>query len=549
MTVHIVDDFRTSPEPWRSAGIDLPSFDPARIRARTASHPYWVHFGAGNLFRAVHAPIAQDLIESGATDSGVIVAETFDPEIIDRAYTPYLDRCLQIVLGGDGTTERRLIASVAASYGIRAHDASWEGLVSVFRDPQLQFATVTITEKGYAVYDADGRPLPWMVPEMESGPDHAASAMGIITALLWERYKAGASPIAMVSTDNFSQNGDRFFASVDAVATSWRDAGTVEPGFVDYVRNPATVSFPLSMIDRITPNPAASVGDRLAADGFADTEIIHTAKRTNVAPFANTERTWYLVIEDSFPNGRPDLTKAGVYLTDRDTVNAVDEMKVTACLNPLHTALATFGMLLGSPSMSAAIADPTLKALAERLGYVEGLPVVTDPGIIKPRDFLTTVIEERIPNPNIPDTPARISTDTSQKLPIRFGVTVGKYLSQGRDLDTLVAIPLVFAGWLRLLLGKNGVGTDDRGEHVALSPDPRMADLQRALSPLSLGGDLDGAADVLRPILADASIFGVDLNTTPLADRVIAYFTRFASGTGTVTPVIRHALGVDPEHA
>lgn len=96
-------------------------------------------------------------------------------------------------------------------------------------------------------------------------------------------------------------------------------------------------------------------------------KIVRTEKGTNIAAFANAEETWYLVIEDVFPNGRPELSKAGVYLADRDTVNKADEMKVTTCLNPVHTALAVTGMLLTYNTMSQTIADPTLRALAERL--------------------------------------------------------------------------------------------------------------------------------------------------------------------------------------
>ena len=60
-----------------------------------------------------------------------------------------------------------------------------------------------------------------------------------------------------------------------------------------------------------------------------------------------------MVIEDRFPNGRPPLEKAGVYMADRETVNNVEKMKVTTCLNPLHTALAVYGCLLGYDSIAA----------------------------------------------------------------------------------------------------------------------------------------------------------------------------------------------------
>ena len=60
----------------------------------------------------------------------------------------------------------------------------------------------------------------------------------------------------------------------------------------------------------------------------------------------------------------------------------------------------------------------------------------------------------RIPNPFLPDSPQRIATDTSQKLSIRFGETIKAY-EASPDLHTedLKLIPLVYAGWLRYLMG------------------------------------------------------------------------------------------------
>ena len=81
-------------------------------------------------------------------------------------------------------------------------------------------------------------------------------------------------------------------------------------------------------------------------DGFEDTDLIITSKNTYTAAFVNAEETEYLVIEDTFPNGRPPLEKAGFIFTDRETVDKVEKMKVCTCLNPLHTALAIFGCLL-----------------------------------------------------------------------------------------------------------------------------------------------------------------------------------------------------------
>ena len=152
--------------------------------------------------------------------------------------------------------------------------------------------------------------------------------------------------------DNCSHNGDKLYAAVDAYAKAWTENGKADSGFLEYIENPAHVSFPWSMIDKITPRPADSVKKMLEEAGFTDTESIVTSKNTYVAPFVNAEEAEYLVIEDAFPNGRPLLEKAGVMFTARDTVEKVERMKVCTCLNPLHTTLAVYGCLLGYTKIS-----------------------------------------------------------------------------------------------------------------------------------------------------------------------------------------------------
>ncbi len=542
--LHLNDDMHNQTAAWQKAGVTLPTYDIEAMRQATRRSPTWVHFGAGNLFRAVHAPIAQQLLDSGATNRGILAAESFDPAIIDQAYTPFDDRYLQVILKADGSMKTSLVASVAGAYPLGEDPEPMHDLKQVFRNPSLQMVTATITEKGYALADSLGQPLPWIAPEFEGGPAKAKSAIALITTLLLERYQAGALPLALVSTDNFSQNGERFGQAVRQMADEWIERDLAEKGFGDYLRDEGKITFPLTMIDRITPNPDAEVGRRLKALGIADAEPFRTRGGTAMAPYANTEETWYWVVEDDFPAGRPPLEKAGVYMADKDTVNAADQMKVTTCLNPLHTALAVFGMLLGYPTMSKTVADPDLKALVTRLGYVEGLPVVEDPGIFSPREFLRQVIEIRVPNPGLPDTPARICADTSQKIPVRYGITISKYI-RSRDLDTadLEAIPLIIAAWLRLLIGSDGHGTDDAGQLVKLSPDPRLEELQRIMVDIPLDGSArkETLAATIKSILADTSIFGTDLNATPLADKIETLLAAMCQGTGAVANTLHKA--------
>lgn len=279
--------------------------------------------------------------------------------------------------------------------------------------------------------------------------------------------------------------------------------------------------------------PDASVEKILLEDGVEELEPVITSKNTYVAPFVNAEETEYLVIEDDFPNGRPRLEEGGILFTDRKTVDKVEKMKVCTCLNPLHTCLAIYGCLLGYHKISDEMQDKELIKLVETVGYQEGLPVVINPKILNPKEFIDTVLKVRIPNPFMPDTPQRIATDTSQKLAIRFGETIKAYQADdNRKVDELHMIPLVLAGWLRYLMA-----VDDNGEPFTLSSDPLLETVCPQMAKLKLG-DTD-VEEVLRPIMENDKIFGVNLYKVGLADKVCNYFRELAAQPGAVRSTLQ----------
>ncbi len=521
---------------WARAGIALPAFDIASMRAATAQSPAWVHLGAGNIFRGFVAVLAQRLLEQGLCQTGIVAAETFDFDIVTRIYEPHDNLSLVVGLRADGGMETGVLASVADALQT-ADPGHLARLRALFAAPSLQMVSFTITEKGYAIRGSDGQLLPVVAEDMAAGPDKARHAMSLTAALLYGRYRAGAWPVAMVSMDNCSLNGDKLKAAVLAVAEGWALGGLAEQGFVDYLRDPHKVSFPLTMIDKITPRPAEEVRARLSALGVNGMEPVVTSRGTYIAPFVNAEVPEYLVVEDAFPAGRPPLTAAGVYLTDRDTVNRVERMKVTTCLNPLHTALAVLGCVLGFTSIAAEMRDPELIALVRRIGLVEGLPVVTDPGIIDPKAFLNEVLAERLPNPFIPDTPQRIATDTSQKIAIRFGETIKAYMaSDTLKTADLVGIPLALAGWLRYLLG-----VTDALAPFERSGDPLLAELTAALAPVHVG-EPETVHDAIAPILANRALFGVSLAEAGLAATVEQMLREMVAGPGAVRATLQKYL-------
>ena len=521
-------------EKWLASGIGLPEFDYESVKDKTKESPVWIHFGAGNIFRALQAPAMQKLLDEGLFDRGLVVCEGFDYEIIDKAYDPYENLSLLMTLGSDGNIRKKVIGSVMESCVLDGSAGKDYGrLKEIFSSPSLEMISFTITEKGYSLRGADGEYTKPVAHDISAGPEKAESYIGKVAALLYHRFKNGAFPVACISMDNCSGNGDLLKKAITEIADGWCGNGCADAGFKEYLNDGTKISFPWTMIDKITPRPDENILKELEDMGVEGLEITVTDKHTCTSGFVNTEETEYLVIEDDFPAGRPPLEKAGFYFTDRETVKKAESMKVTTCLNPVHTSLAVFGCLLGFTKISDEMKDEDLKKLAERIGYKEGLPVADDPGIIKPIDFLDTVIKKRLPNPFLPDTPQRIACDTSKKLPIRFGITVSRYLEGGLDTAGLKMIPLVFAGWLRYL-----TGFDDKGEAMEKSPDPGFSVTDPLMASNPFGSGIKDRK-ALEELLACKEIFGVDLDKAGLTEKVLKYFEEMNSTPGSVRAVLK----------
>ena len=212
-------------------------------------------------------------------------------------------------------------------------------------------------------------------------------------------------------------------------------------------------------------------------------------------------------------------------------------MKVTALLNPVHSATGPIGVVLGVEGFADMLHTmPIMMKMARQVAYDEGLPMVQDPGILSPKAFVDELFEDRFPNRYLGDTNLRLSTDVSQGVGVRFGETIKAYVEKEGTAEKLTAIPLGIAGWLRYMLG-----VDDEGRPYELAPDPMNEEITQAFASIRWG-DPATVTDQLRPILSNENIFRIDLYRAGLGGKIEQFFREMIDGPGSTLKTIHRYI-------
>ena len=234
----------TDTQEWLNRGYKLPQFDIEQVTQDTKKAPTWIHFGAGNIFRAFPAKVVQHLLEQEVLTKGLIMCEGYDYEIIDQIDQKHHNLNILVTLKADGSVEKTVLASIVESLKLDPMIEDYKRLKEIFENPSLQMVSFTITEKGYSLKDQTGQYICDVAADIKTGPQTCQSYMGKVVSLLYHRYQNSHSPIAMVSLDNCSHNGDKLKDAVTTLAQEWVLHGFVDEGFVSYVNDPIHVSFP-----------------------------------------------------------------------------------------------------------------------------------------------------------------------------------------------------------------------------------------------------------------------------------------------------------------
>ncbi|CTQ49244.1 mannitol dehydrogenase family protein [Jannaschia donghaensis] len=450
-------------------GAGLPG-SPRLTRSRPPPGHGIVHLGPGAFFRAFNAVYTDDAMAEAGGDWGIIAVSLRSSTARDQL-GPQGGCYTSVTLATGGDTHR--IISAVRDVLVAPDDPA--AVVAIMADPATRIVSLTITEKGYCHDPATGR-LNRDHPDIQhdlSNPDAPRSAVGFIVTALARRRDAGQPAFTVLSCDNLPSNG----AVARAVVLDFAQA--YDADLADWIA--ANVTFPATMVDRITPATTDADVARLAQTaGYFDPGcVVHEAFRQ-----------W--VVEDDFIAGRPAWDQAGAQMV-RD-VAAHETMKLR-CLNGTHSALAYLGYLAGFETIADAVADPDFAALCRKLWQDEILPTVPPPEGEDLHAYCDTLME-RYCDRAIRHRTWQIAMDGSQKLPQRLLGTIRDAMDAGH---VPAGLCLAVAAWMRYV-----GGVDEDGKAIDVR-DPHAKTLRAA----SDGADTtEGRVDAL---LGMTSIFDRDL--------------------------------------
>lgn len=419
--------------------------------SRSDVTPGIIHFGVGNFHRSHQAMYLDSLLRAGqARDWGIVGVGLLPVDAKMAAALRDQDFAYTLVeRAGDGSATATQIRSIIDYIHAPAEPRK---LLETLASPAIRIASLTVTEGGYNTSDTTGE-FDTNNPEVRAdvGASTPKTIFGVLAAGLHSRRSRGVAPFTIASCDNILGNGDVARRALVAFARLAYD-----DSFAEWIET--NVSFPNSMVDRITPMTGGSEKVFVREVCGAD-----EAWPVVCEPF----KQW--VIEDDFPGGRPNWEDAGAQLVCDVTPYEVLKLRM---LNGSHQVMAYAGILRGHRYVHEAISDPVVVELVSRYMTDEAAPTLGPAPGIDVGEYQAELVE-RFANAHIGDTLRRLATDASDRIP-KFLVPVALDRSHA-GLGTR-ACATAIAGWAACAAQdlRSGRGLNDRQADAVASAVARM---------------------------------------------------------------------------
>ena len=399
---------------------------PRPIRKEPIITPKIMHFGPGAFFRSFVASLIDDVNQKDVEKWGIIAVSLRSEDTFNKLVDQDL---VFTALSMSNAKKRAQKISSITDFIVAKKDG--QSVLDALSDEQIEIVSLTITEKGYH-YNSDKKELDLqkqIIVDDLGNPENPKTAVGFLVAGLRNRYLNGKAPFTILSCDNLPNNG----AIVKKIVLDFTQK--IDPYLAKWISK--EVSFPSSMVDRITP--ATNEQDIL---NFADEYGVHDPA------LVVHEEFFQWVIEEKFCSERPKFELAGIQMVSN--VELHEKMKLR-CLNGTHSALAYLGYLAGCNTIVECVSHDSLLNYIQYLWEKEIIPTLETPEGENLNDYCSNLLE-RYQNPAIEHKTWQIAIDGSQKLPQRILETVSDLIKHQRNFQGLA---LAIAAWIKYVTGRD----------------------------------------------------------------------------------------------
>ncbi len=397
---------------------------PRPIRKEPTLIPRIMHFGPGAFFRSFVASLIDDINQREVEKWGIIAVSLHSEDTFNKLEGQELVfNALSISRG------KKQVQQVSSISEFLIAKKESQAVLDALSDEQIEIVSLTITEKGYH-YNSDKKELDFehqnIIDDLQY-LENPKTAVGFIVIGLRDRYLNAKVPFTVLSCDNLPNNG----TVVKKIVLDF--AQKIDPCFAKWIAT--EVSFPSSMVDRITP-------------ATSNRDIVNFAKEYGVHDPALVvhEEFFQWVIEDKFSSARPKFELAGIQMVPN--VELHEKMKLR-CLNGTHSALAYLGYLAGCNTIAECVSHDIMVNYIQHLWEKEIIPTLETPEGEDLNDYCRKLIE-RYQNPAIEHRTWQIAMDGSQKLPQRILETVSNLLKRQMKFQGLA---LAIAAWIKYITG------------------------------------------------------------------------------------------------
>ncbi|MCS2172899.1 mannitol dehydrogenase family protein [Scandinavium sp. TWS1a] len=378
----------------------------------------WLHIGLGSFHRAHQAWYLHRLIAQGDTRWHIAAGNIRnDAEHVVAALTAQKGRYVLETVSPEGERAYEEITSIQK---LLPWQADLQPLISEGAKPQTKVIAFTVTEGGYYLNTSHRLEVANvdLACDLKGGNK---TIYGVITRILEQRMANGAGPLTLLNCDNVRHNGERFHDGL----VEFLELSGKQPVIAWLAAN---ATCPNTMVDRITPRPAADLPARIKAQ---------TGIEDKAPVMGETFIQW--VVEDNFRDVRPDLEAVGVEMVE--SVIPYEEAKIRI-LNASHSCIAWAGTLMGRTFIHESTLTEAIYAVADRYVTEDVIPSLGDNGIDLPtyRD----VVLKRFTNPYIEDTNQRVAADGFSKIPAMMTPTMIECYQRGTVPHATAMLPALF---------------------------------------------------------------------------------------------------------